>query len=87
MLAGGGDALGLGSVAADAITVFGAFLDTGSVPVNDPLAVLVAGASMSSVRVLWQTVQVKVRTPSSVQVGSFVTTPSFQVCWPVAGRV
>ena len=43
MLAGGGDALGLGSVAADAITVFGAFLDTGSVPVNDPLAVLVAG--------------------------------------------
>ena len=42
---------------------------------------------MSSVRVLWQTVQVKVRTPSSVQVGSFVTTPSFQVCWPVAGRV
>ena len=41
MLAGGGDALGLGSVAADAITVFGAFLDTGGVPVNDPLAVLV----------------------------------------------
>ena len=44
-------------------------------------------ASMASVRVLWQTVQVKVRTPFSVQVASFVTTPSFQVCWPVAGRV
>ena len=43
MLAGGGDALGLGSVAAHTVTVFGAFLDTGSVPVNDPLAVLVAG--------------------------------------------
>ncbi len=42
---------------------------------------------MASVRVLWQTVQVKVRTPFSVQVGFLVTTPSFQVCWPVAGRV
>ena len=45
------------------------------------------GASMASVRVLWQTEQVKVRTPFSVQVGFLVTTPSFQVCWPVAGRV
>ena len=37
-----GDGLGLGIVAADAITVLGAVLDTGSVPVDDPLAVLVA---------------------------------------------
>ena len=37
-----GDGLGLGIVATDAVTVLGAFLDTGSVPVDDPLAVLVA---------------------------------------------
>lgn len=37
-----GDGLSLGIVAADAVTVLGAFLDTGSVPVDDPLAVLVA---------------------------------------------
>ena len=37
-----GDDLSLGIVAADAITVLGAFLDTGSIPVDDPLAVLVA---------------------------------------------
>ena len=38
-----GDDLSLGIVTADAVTVLGAFLDTGSVPVDDPLAVLVAG--------------------------------------------
>lgn len=37
-----GDGLGLGIVATDAVTVLGALLDTGSVPVDDPLAVLVA---------------------------------------------
>ena len=37
-----GDGLGLGIVATDAVTVLGAFLDTGSVPVDDPLTVLVA---------------------------------------------
>ena len=37
-------------------------------------------AEISSVLVVWQTVQVKVFTPLSLQVGSVVISPLFQLC-------
>ena len=43
-------------------------------------------AETSSVLVVWQTVQVKVFTPLSLQVGSVVISPLFQLC-PFAGII